>query len=278
MKPIPIRDSAQMASLHQHGGLKVKEVVKLFPTYSQASIYRHCKRHIGPLDPVDKRRFNRGRPSKITKQDRRSIIRSLKKLRETEGSFTSPRIALESGVAQKVHNRTIRMVLNQEGYYYRRSRKKGLLKRADLHARKAFCQTIKKRKLEQDFWNNHVAMYLDAKGFQFKTRPLDQARAPSSSEWRKKNEGLKFGCTAKGNKVGSINVNFMVGISYNKGVVLCEHYKNTITTQKMEQIIRDAMRQALESSINPNSKQILMDGCPRQNSKLGRKPVSNAKL
>ena len=78
------------------------------------------------------------------------------------------------------------MVLNQEGYYYRRSHKKGLLKRADLHARKAFSQTIKKRKLEQDFWNNHVTMYLDAKGFQFKTRPLDQARVPSSSEWRKK--------------------------------------------------------------------------------------------
>ena len=115
------------------------------------------------------------------------------------------------------------MVLNQERYYYVRSRKKGLLKRADLHARKAFCQTIKKRKLEQDFRNNHLAMYLDAKGFQFKTRPLDQARAPSSSEWSKKNEGLKFGCTAKGNKVGSINVNFMVGISYNKAVMFCEH-------------------------------------------------------
>ena len=99
MKPIPIRDSAQMASLHQHGGLKVKEVVKLFPNYRQASIYRHCKRHIGPSDPVDKRSFNRGRPSKITKQDQRSIIRSLKKLRGTEGSFTSPRIALESEVA-----------------------------------------------------------------------------------------------------------------------------------------------------------------------------------
>ena len=106
----------------------------------------------------------------------------MKKLRETEGSFTSPRIALESGVAQKVHNRTIRMVLNQKEYYYRHSHKKELLKRADLYARKAFCQTIKKRKLEQDFWNNHVAMYLDAKGFQFKTRPLDQAQAPSSSE------------------------------------------------------------------------------------------------
>ena len=43
MKPIPIRDSAQMASLHQHGGLKVNELVKLFSNYSQASIYRHSK-------------------------------------------------------------------------------------------------------------------------------------------------------------------------------------------------------------------------------------------
>ena len=76
-----------MTSLHQHGGLKVKEVVKLSPNYSQASINRHCKRHIGPSDHVDKTRFDRGWPSKITKQDRRSIIRSMKKLRETEGSF-----------------------------------------------------------------------------------------------------------------------------------------------------------------------------------------------
>ena len=216
-----------MVNLHQHGGLKVKEFVKLFTFYSQAAIYRHCKRHIGPSDPVDKCRFNRKRATKITKQVRHAVTTSLKKPQENEGSFTSPRISLDSGVEQKVHNRTIRMVLNQEGYYYRRSRKKGLLKRADLHARKAFWQTIKKRKLEQGFWKNHVPMYLDAKGFQFKTRPLDQARAPSSSEGCKKNEGLKFGYTAKGNKVGSINVNFMAGISYNKGVVLCkEHHKN----------------------------------------------------
>ena len=39
----------------------------------------------------------------------------------------------------------------------------------------------------------------------------------------------------------------------------------------MEKIIRDAMPQALENSINPNSKRILMDGCPRQNSKLAQK-------
>ena len=54
IKSISIRNPAQMTSLHQHGGLKIKEVVKLCPNYSQASINRHCKRHIGPSDPVDK--------------------------------------------------------------------------------------------------------------------------------------------------------------------------------------------------------------------------------
>ena len=86
-----------------------------------------------------------------------------------------------------------------------------------------------------------------------------------------KNEGLKSGCTAKVNEVGSINVNFAVDISYNKGVVLCEHYRNSITSQKLKKIIRDLMPEALEKSIDPKSKRILMDGCPQQNSKLARK-------
>ena len=74
-------------------------------------------------------------------------------------------------------------------------------------------------------------MYLDAKRLQFTTRSLDLARASSSSKWEKNNEDLNFGCTAKGNIVGSINVNFMIGITYNKTVVLGKHYKkyNNIT-------------------------------------------------
>ena len=63
---------------------------------------------------------------------------------------------------------------------------------------------------------------LTVKDLIFKTNPLDQARAPKAREWRKKNEGLEIGCTAKGKKEGSVNSNFMVGISYNGGVVLCE--------------------------------------------------------
>ena len=36
---------------------------------------------------------------------------------------------------------------------------------------------------------------------------------------KEKKKKKKEGCTPKENKVGSINLNFMVGISYNNGVV-----------------------------------------------------------
>ena len=113
-----------------------------------------------------------------------------------------------------------------------------------------FAKNIRKRKLGQSFWNNHVAIYLDAKGFQYKTQPLDQARALSAREWRKRNEGLKFGCTAKGSKEGCVNVNFMVGISQSKGVVLCHHYKKALTADKMVQIIETAMPEAFDKSVD----------------------------
>ena len=136
------------------------------------------------------------------------------------GLFHHQELLLNQGVAGNVDIRNIEVVLYKEEYYYRRLCKKSLLKRTYLHARKAFCETIKKRKLGQDFWKNHVAMYLDSKGFQFKTGPLDKAWA-ACSEWckKKRKKKKKEGCTPKENKVGSINLNFMVGISYNNGVV-----------------------------------------------------------
>jgi len=248
---VGIRHSAEMASLYQHAHKKIKDIVKLYPQYSVATIYRHCKKPIGVGDPVDKRHFNRGRPPTITPQDRRSIIRSLHRLRRTEGSFTSPRVAQEAGVCDKVTNRTVRNVMNNEGYHYCRSRKKGLLRREDLKARVGFCKGITKRKLTQNFWNENIAMYLDAKGFQFKTRPLDQARAPAAREWRKQNEGLKFGCTAKGSKEGAVNANFIVGICHSKGVILCDYYPNAITADKMVSIIKNSMPAAFDNSIDP---------------------------
>ena len=174
---------------------------------------------------------------------------------------------MEASVADKVHGRAVRRVLNTAGYYYCRSRKKGLLRVADLNARSDFCKNICKRKLGQSFCNNHVAIYLDAKEFQYKTQPLNQARTPSAREWRKRNEGLKFRCTVKGSKEGCVNVNFMIDISHSKGAVLCHHYKKALTADKMVQIIEPAMPEAFDKSVDSFGRRVLMDGCPRQNSK-----------
>ena len=70
-----------------------------------------------------------------------------------------------------------------------------------------------------------MLLYLYDKVFRYKTQHLDKAGAPSAHEWREKNEELNFGCTAKGSKEGCVNVNFKVGISYGKGVILCHHFK-----------------------------------------------------
>ena len=121
--------------------------------------------------------------------------------------------------------------------------------------------------MDDKFWRSGISLYLDGKGFQHKSNPYDQARAPGAREWRKHGEGLKFNCTAKGKKEGGINVNFMVAISYGKGVVLCEQYDGTITGPKFAEILKSFLK-AFNKSSSPKARRFLMDGCPRQNSKV----------
>ena len=113
-------------------------------------------------------------------------------------------------------------------------------------------------------------MYVDGKGFQFKTNPQDMVRAPHAREWRLRGEGLKYGCTAKGSKERTVNVNFIVGISYDSGVVLCEQYEGPITGQKFADIVTASFPAALGKSADPIVRRILQDGCPCQNSKIAR--------
>ena len=108
--------------------------------------------------------------------------------------------------------------MHQAGYRYLTLRKKGSLHARDLKARHKFCQKIPRKGLTKEFWRTGIYFHSDGKGFQYKSNPNDQAQAPQARQWRK----LKFRCTAKGERKGGINVNFMVGISYGKGVVLCE--------------------------------------------------------
>ena len=72
----------------------------------------------------------------------------------------------------------------------------------DLTPRLKFCHNIQKRGLGQHFWGKGISFYLDGLGFEFKTCPQDQPRAPKTREWRKKCEGLDVDCVAKGKKEG----------------------------------------------------------------------------
>ena len=260
--------SAQNRAAYQLSNVRGKNLIKMFPQYSKAAIYKHAKKPLNGEPVFDKRKMNKGRPKKLTVQDERCILRTIPKLRKELGNFTSKRVQLESGVTQ-VSNRTIRNVLNKEGYHYLRSRKKSLLHASDLKARKRFCQKVRRKNLTQDFWNKGISLYLDGKSFEYKSNPHDQARAPRARQWRKRREGLK----AKGKKEGCTNVNFMVAIAYGKGVVLCEQWEGTITGEKFASFVKPCLRKAFRNSANPKGKLFLMDGCPRQNSRVAMRAI-----
>ncbi len=157
---ISMEHSCQIRSVYQLCNVRGKKLLEMFPQYSKAQIYVHAKKPLNGESLFDKRKLNKGRPSKLSSQGKRRIIRTIpKQLRKSDGLFTSQCLQLESGVPQ-VSNRTFRRYLNVSGYKYLRSRKKGLLTEADLKAQLKYCRNIKKRNLGQVFWNRGISFYL----------------------------------------------------------------------------------------------------------------------
>ena len=83
---------------------------------------------------------------------------------------------------------------------------------------------------EADVFRNDINFYLDGVGFVRKTNPEDQAMSLRGLVWQKKKNktGLVQGCASRGNKAGhGFKVtNFMVAISYGRGIITCELYKH----------------------------------------------------
>ena len=65
----------------------------------------------------------------------------------------------------------------------------------------------------------------------------------------------------------------MVAIAYGKGVVLCEQWEGTITGEKFASIVKRCLRKAFRNSASPKGKLFLMDGCPRQNSRVAMRAI-----
>jgi transposase len=117
-----------------------------------------------------------GRKKKLTPEQEALILRSILELRDEEGSFSSRRLMERTGI-RHVTDRTVRRLLNRNGYSFLQARKKGLMSQTDKDQRVEFA-----RKMQAEYspsvWTDSVAFYLDGVSFVYKTNPLDQARAP----------------------------------------------------------------------------------------------------
>ena len=261
-----------MRYLFQDKGLRGNELLKRFPKYSKATIYRHAK---GPIDEVttfDKRKHNKGRPRKLSIREERNIIRHLRICRTTVGSFSASRLRAMAGISPDVSPWCIRRTLNRHGYRYLHSRKKGLMTRKDVVRRYRFACKIRKL-LPINFWERGISFYFDGTSFVHKTNPFDQARATQSMAWRRKSEGLALNCTTKGKKAGveGRTAHFFVAIAYGKGVVSCDQYFHRLKGENFADYVRLRFPQIFLDSANPTAKRFLPDGDPVQNSAAARR-------
>ena len=100
--------------------MKGKALLKRYPMYSKATICRHASKPIKIKDNGAHIKTNkkRGRPSKLTSRERRSILREIPKLRESVVSFTTKRLRASAGVQKNVSDQTVLRLLHSSGYHF----------------------------------------------------------------------------------------------------------------------------------------------------------------
>ena len=266
MKPhyhVHANTSAEIKILYQVHGIRGKDLCRRFPNISRANIYKHAKKPLG-TDFVDRRKDNPGRPRKISPGLNRRILREVQHLTQRGEFWTSKDVQANIGAQTTCSNRTIRRALNRSGIKYLHLRKKGVLLPQDLKKRYRFARKCK-RLLQPVFWERGISIYLDGVGFEWKTNPCKSLPGTRTMGWRKTSQGLDFNQTAKGKKEGKKNAYFYVGISFNKGVVVCKAYTGRMNAEKYETAIVPAIARGMENSINPIARRLLQDNCKIMN-------------
>ena len=168
-----------------------------------------------------------GRPRKISHRMKRLLKRNLLKLRRQGLTVTVRRLVSYSGLS--LENASIRLYsrcLNEMGFCFLQSRKKGLLKESDKKERLHYARKMERWERDNPrFWTREVAFYLDGVSFVYKTNPMSAAMTPKARVWRRKSEGLHI--TSKGSKdlAGGKRLHVMVAIAHGKGVILNEPYE-----------------------------------------------------
>ena len=111
-----MKESLYMRFLYVEKDVPVSELMKRFPGYSGATIFRHVKRPVNR--PFDKRKLNKRRPKKLSQRDEQNIVRQISRTRSKIGPFTLKRLAREAGIAEDVSMSTISRVLRKHGFQY----------------------------------------------------------------------------------------------------------------------------------------------------------------
>jgi transposase len=219
-----------------------------------------------------------GRKEILSIRDKRHILRCLQQLRQDEGFFTAERLMKVSGISkERISIWTFRRFLNNEGYFYYNARQKGILSPEDRQNRVRYCKKIK-RDFPGSVWTDDIAFYLDGVNFVYKTKPKDQTYAPTKRVWRRKTEGLKQGCIAKGKKEGTGRtvVRLIVAIAYRKGVIICEEYEKLNGAYFADFINRNFI-DMFGAADKDNARYFVQDGDPSQNSRIAKEAMAKAK-
>ena len=259
-KKIDQLTSARIHVMYNDFNMPVSKIHQKFPKVSRATIYRHTKIKNPEAKRVAKKM---GRACKLNQREERTILRTIKTLRKNDVNFTANQVRVESG-CMHVSYRTIVRKMNTFGYNHLQARKKGVLSENDKKIRRKFAREISKQK-SKEYWKEDIMFYLDGMGLVHKTNPYVATKAPKPHIWRKKGEGLQY--TAKGTKAGYGGkvANFMVAISFNKGVVCCEHYTK-MNGNYFEGFVNRNF-DMISQKCNHKSRIFVQDGDPSQNCK-----------
>ncbi len=273
---VPIQFSIHWRYLHQDGGktwAQIKTSKREYRKFSKATICRHMKKELGEIEG-DRRKGNKGRPRKLTVRDERNLLRQIGVCRQQMVNFTIRRLRLMAGTPVGVSDETVRRLLHRHNYGYKHAAKKGVLSRADTGKRFDFAKMIKRNfdNRQNDLWTKGISFYIDGVSFTHRYNPRDQAQAPKTMVWRKPNERLSLGLTAKSSHEGNGGkvAHFMVAIGYGCGVVLCEQYQGRLNGKLFADFVRDHFKETFKKSANPRGKMFLQDGDPSQNSGIAR--------
>ena len=215
---ISAKARAYICYLRRESSLSYREIARRC-SISPSSAVRICRE--GFSSQSTKKRT--GRPTLMTKKVKGRFIRTFRKMRDENPNVRIVDVAKECEITS-ISYRTLVRTLNDAGYHFLRSRRKGILSSDDRQRRVRYAKTALKN-YNTHFWTDEVLLYLDGVSFRHNQKPYEDALCAGGKVWRKSNEGLKY--TSKGSKnlPGGRSLHLLVGISHSTGVVLAVEYE-----------------------------------------------------